>query len=365
VRHFRKVIGTVGLLQLDTVNVVVRAHYLPLFSRLGPYDRAALDRWTSESGELFEYWGHVASLLPTPLYPNFRWRMDSIQPWGSVRRLFEERPGYVEEVFVQVTERGPLATSDLDDPGERDGPWWGWQPGKAALEWLFAKGRITAYRTANFGRLYDLPERVLPQEVLDRPAPDKIEAFRSLLTDAGRHLGVATAADLGDYHRLHMPTARRVLEQLAADGDLEEVTVEGWSHPAYLHPEAVLPRRGGGTALLSPFDSLIFNRDRVERLFDFFYRIEIYVPESKREYGYYVLPFLLDGHLVARVDLKADRKKGSLLVQASHLEAGRDAAVVAAPLADELLQLADWLGLDEVVVRRDGGLAARLTSALG
>lgn len=367
VRHFRRVLATIGLLQLDSVNVLERAHYLPMFSRLGPYDRTAFDRWTSGSGELFEYWGHVASLLPTGLYPMFRWRMDqhAAEVWRSLRRIQKERPGYIGAVLDEVRERGPLTVGDLENPGQRGTGMWNWQPGKHALEWLFASGQISGYRNTNFARLYDMPERVIPESALQADPPDKIEAFRLLLIDAARHLGVATAADLGDYYRLHMPTARRVIAKLAAAGDLEEVTVEAWDKPAFLHPEAVLPRRGGATALLSPFDSLIFHRDRVERLFDFHYRIEIYVPKPKREFGYYVLPFLLDGELVARVDLKADRQNNALLVQASHIEPGNDAAVVAPRLTTELHQLAAWLDLSDVVVKRKGDLAGKLASVAG
>ncbi|MCH8992436.1 MAG: YcaQ family DNA glycosylase, partial [Acidobacteria bacterium] len=365
VRHFRKVLATVGVLQLDTVNVLVRAHYLPLFSRLGSYDRAALDRWTTGSGELFEYWGHMASLLPTPLYPRFRWRMQAHadEPWGSVRKILAERPEYIDGVLDEVRQRGPLTVGDLDDPGERGGPWWGYQPGKHALEWLFACGLVSAYRTANFSRLYDLPERVIAEEALSADAPDRIEAFRMLLMDAGRHLAVGTAADLADYHRLHVPTARKVIADLAAAGDLEPVAVDGWGRPAFVHPEAVLPRRAVGTALLSPFDSLIFNRDRVERLFDFHYRIEIYVPKPKRQYGYYVLPFLLDGELVGRVDLKADRKAGKLHAKGVFVEEGLDERRVAGELADELRLMSEWLELDGVRVGRRGNLANALRSA--
>jgi uncharacterized protein YcaQ len=361
------VLATIGLLQLDTVNVLARAHYLPLFSRLGPYDRDALDRWTAQSGEVFEYWGHMASLQPTPMYPYFRWRMAAFaaKPWTSVQRVIDERPGYIEEVLDQVRHRGPLATADLDDPGDRGGHWWGWKPGKHALEWLFASGQVTAYRTTNFGRLYDLPERVLPAEVVSAPVPDEEQAYRVLLMDGARRLGVGTAADLADYYRLNLPKARKVVERLAEDARLESVAVEGWKDTAYVHPDATFPRRGSGTALLSPFDSLIFNRDRVERLFGFRYRIEIYVPQPQREYGYYVLPFLLDGELVARVDLKSDRKNGALLVQAAHLEPGREAGEVAPPLAAELVQLAGWLDLSEVVVKRKGDLAGKLASVVG
>ncbi len=309
----------------------------------------------------------MASLLPTPLYPRFRWRMQAHadEPWGSVRRILEERPEYIDGVLDEVRQRGPLTVGDLDDPGDRGGPWWGYQPGKHALEWLFACGLVTAYRTANFSRLYDLPERVIAEDALSAEAPDRVEAFRLLLMDAGRHLAVGTAADLADYHRLHVPTARKVIADLAAAGNLEPVAVDGWGKPAFVHPEAVLPRRAIGTSLLSPFDSLIFNRDRVERLFDFHYRIEIYVPKPKRQYGYYVLPFLLGDELVARVDLKSDRKSSRLLVRASHFEHDRDRDHVADEIAPQLRSMAQWLGLDDVAIERRGDLAPALRKLFG
>ena len=365
VRHFRRVMSRIGLLQLDSVNVLERSHYVPMFSRLGPYDRAAFDRWTARSGELFEYWGHEASLIPVNLHSAFRWRMAEMKPWGSVRRLIEDRPGYIEGVLDEVADRGPLTVSDLEDPGDRGGPWWGYAPGKQALEWLFASGRITATRTGTFGRLYDLPERVVPSWALDEPALDRISAFRRLLVDAALHHGVGTAADLADYHRLHVPTARGVLADLASEGIIEEVEVVGWRHRAYLHPEARLPRQASGTALLSPFDSLVWNRDRVERIFGFRYRIEIYVPKDDRQFGYYVLPFLLDGELVARVDLKADRKGSRLVVKAAHLEPGREASHVVNALSTEIRRMADWLGLDGVGIVERGDLAGALRSHMG
>jgi uncharacterized protein len=364
VRHFRRVLGHVGLLQLDSVNVLERSHYLPVFSRLGPYDRRAFDRWTTASGELFEYWGHEASLIPVEHYPTFRFRMDEMQPWGSARRLLENRPGYVDDVLDEVTRRGPLTVSDLDDPGERGGPWWGYAPGKQALEWLFASGRLTATRTPSFGRLYDLPERVVPEWARRQPAPDREGSYRRLLIDATRHHGLGTVADLADYHRLHRPTARAVLMSLAQDGLVIPTTVEGWRQPVYLSPDAVLPRRSTGAALLSPFDPLVWNRDRAARLFGFRYRIEIYVPGDQRVHGYYVLPFLLDGELVARVDLKADRKNRLLLVQAAYLEPHRDAAAVIAALGVELRSMASWLGLDDVVVGARGDLSEALRRSL-
>ena len=364
VRHFRRVLRRVGALQLDSVNVLARSHYLPLFSRLGPYDRRALDRWTSASGELFEYWGHEASLLPVETYPLFRFRMDSMRPRGRVRALLEERPDYVESVYEQVAVRGPLEGADLVDPGERSGPWWGHPPGKSALEWLFASGRVTAFRNRTFGRRYDLPERVIMESWFAAEAPDADGAYRALLLRAARHHGIGTAVDLADYYRLHVPTARPVLADLAASGRLIEVEVDGWRGPVYMDPDAVLPRRASGTALLSPFDSLVWARDRVERLFGFHYRIEIYVPRPQRHFGYYVLPFLLDGDLAARVDLKADRKHKVLLVRSAHLEDGRDEVRVARALGEELRHLAGWLGLTTIDVEPMGRLARPLAAAL-
>ena len=258
-----------------------------------------------------------------------------------------------------------LTASDLEDPGERGGPWWGYAPGKHALEWLFARGRITAYRTPRFGRVYDIPERVIPQWARERSAPDRDAAYRLLLMDAAKHHGVGTVADLADYHRLNKPHARAALADLVAEGALTSVTVDGWHHEAFLHPGAVLPRRVAAATVLSPFDSLVWHRDRVERLFGFRYRIEIYVPRPQRIYGYYVLPFLLDGHLVGRVDLKAERDAGRLLVRASHIEEGHDPDRVAGALARELETLSEWLELDDVVVEEVGGLAYPLRRALG
>jgi uncharacterized protein YcaQ len=345
-----------GLLQLDSVNVLVRSHYLPVFSRLGPYDRTALDRWTIRSGEIFEYWGHEASLLPVERHRALRFRMQEMRPWNTVQRIIDERPGYIEDVFEEVATRGPLTAAELDDPGERSGPWWGYAPGKQALEWLFATGRLTAYRTPSFGRRYTVPDTVIPPGVLAGPDVEKPEAYRILLEAAARHHGLGTVADLADYYRLHVPTARRVLGELAAVGRVVPVTVDGWASPAYLHPAATVPRSSSGTALVSPFDPIVWKRDRAERLFSFRYRIEIYVPEAQRIYGYYVLPFILDGEIVARVDLKADRKSGRLLVRGAFLEAGHDAGRVAQALMGELSEMARWLGLGAIDIGDRGDL---------
>ncbi len=359
-RHFRKVIDRIGLLQLDSVNVLQRSHYLPVWSRLGRYSIEALDEYTAHSGEMFEYWGHVASLLPVELHRLLRWRMHEARPGPRTKALIENHPDYLASVLEEITAHGPLAVSDLSDPGTRTGPWWGHGKGKVALDWLFATGAITAYRNGNFGRIYDLPERVIAAEYLAGPAPSREEAYRELLRLSAKHHGVGTAADLGDYYRLHMPTVRPLLRAMVADGDLEEVRVEGWKQPAFVHPGAKLPRRISSAALLSPFDPVVWERDRTERLFGFFYRIEIYVPEPQRVHGYYVLPFLLDDRLVARVDLKSDRKNGVLLVKGSYHEESADPEEVAGRLDPELRALSEWLGLSEVVVHANGNLASFL-----
>lgn len=357
VRHFRKVVDQVGLVQLDSVNVFSRTHYMPFFSRIGPYDREALDQWLWGSGEMFEYWGHEASVIPVKHHRLFRWRMARALKWKRLQDLEQNHPEYVEDVYRQVSERGPLRTRDLDAPGQRDtNAMWGWSDGKVALEALFLKGLVTATDRSNFIRMYDLPERVIPKGALNASEPGHDEALAELLILAARSMGVGTADDLADYYRIGMPAARPVLRRLVEAGDLEEVEVEGWGKPAYLHPEAPLPRWARGTALLSPFDSLIWYRERVERLWDFHYRIEIYVPEPKRVYGYYVLPFLLDGDLVARVDLKTDRRRNALQVKGAFAEPGIDKKKVGRPLRKELELVADWLDLDDVIVDRNGDL---------
>jgi uncharacterized protein YcaQ len=360
VRHFRRVLSACGAIQVDSVNVVVRSHYLPFFSRLGAYERRKLDAFVATTGEVFEYWGHAASVMPLGRYPLLRFRMRATRPWGRVQALLDEQPGYVEDVYREVEHSGPLTVSGLSDSGTRTGPWWGYGKGKTALEWLFATGRIGATRDGNFRRVYDLPHRMYPPAVLEAPGPDQDDAYRELLVLAAAHLGVGTAADLADYYRLRILHARRIVRELVRAGRLHEVDVGDWSQPAYAHPEARLPRRVHGCTLLSPFDSLIWRRDRIERLFGFRYRVEIYVPRPKRQYGYYVLPFLLDGHLVARVDLKADRPRGVLRVRTAHVEPGSNSREVAHRLASELNEMAEWLGLGEVAVDADGQLASDL-----
>jgi uncharacterized protein YcaQ len=366
-RHVRRVFARVGLIQIDSVNVIVRSQELPLFARLGPHRRDLLATMI-EDGELFEYWGHEASLLPVEVFPYLRWRMEAAGAkaagWNGLIRLARERPDYVEAVYEEVRERGVVSAGELDDPGDKSGPWWGWRHGKQALEYLFWCGRLSARRRASFERVYDLTERMIDPEILARPVPSEADAQKELLVLAARCLGIGTARDLADYFRINVPVARKLVAELAEDGRLMPVAVEGWREPAFLHPDARTPRRIDARALLSPFDSLVWERARTERIFGFRYRLEIYTPAPKRVYGYYVLPFLLGDALVARVDLKADRADSTLLVRGAFGEDGHDPLAIAEPLAEELALLGGWLGLDRVVVHDHGGLAPALRDAL-
>ena len=364
IRHLRRVVDRIGLIQIDSVNVAVRSHYMPLFSRLGPYPMSLLDDAVYERRELFETWAHEASFVPVKHYPLFRQRMQHAEPWRRIARFAKKYPGYLDAVLEEVRSRGALAASELEDPGSRTGPWWGQGKGKVALEWHFFRGAVCVCERRNFARVYDLTERVLPSEALNGRAPDVDASQRELLLLSARSHGVGTARDLADYYRLSIPRSRELLRELASEGALREVDVEGWREPAYLHPEARVPRGVQARALLTPFDSLIWERDRTERVFDFHYRIEIYVPQKKRRYGYYVMPFLLDEALAARVDLKSDRAKSRLLVKAAYLEEGQDAGRVSEALAGELRLMAEWLGLGEVRVGRKGDLASELRLAV-
>lgn len=360
--HLRRTVERLGLHQIDSVNVLARAHYLPAFSRLGAYDRTLLDNavW-GKRGErrLFEYWAHEASMLPLALHPLLRWRMDEAargeRGWKSLRAFAHGRRPAADAILKRIGADGPLAASDFEHGRSRSG-WWEWGETKQALEWLFWSGQITtATRRGSFERVYDLTERVIPAAVLDLPAPDKMEAHRRLVELAARALGVATAADLRDYFRLDVAESRAGVDALVEAGTLIPVAVDGWRQPAFLHKEARRPRRVTGQALLAPFDPLIWERGRAERLFGFRYRIEIYVPAPRRAYGYYVLPFLMDGRLVARVDLKSDRQQRRLLVRSAHLEPDAPAETEER-LTVELRLMADWLGLDAGVSMPDATL---------
>jgi uncharacterized protein len=368
-RQLRRMTSRLAVLQIDSVNVLSRAHYLPAFSRLGPYPHETLDDLAGRRRELFEYWAHEASLLPVRLHPHLRWRMAAAEEhaWGSMVRIQRERPGFVSEVLERVRETGPLKASDLAEPRpDRPGSMWNWHAGKVALEWLFYTGVVTTRgRTAGFERVYDLTERVLPATVLQAPTPVPADAVRELVRTASRALGVATERDLRDYFRLRPPAARAAIAELADAGELVPVQVTGWGAPAWLHPEARRPRWVRARALVSPFDSLVWERPRVERIFGFRYRLEIYTPAAQRVHGYYVLPFLLDDRLVARVDLKADRHAGVLRVQSAFAEEGVDRAEVTAALAEELALMAGWMQLGAVVVGERGDLAAELAAVVG
>jgi uncharacterized protein YcaQ len=369
--HVRRTIERLGLLQIDSVNILVRSHYLPLFSRLGDYQRDLLDRlaYARRGRALFEYWGHEASLLPLAQQPLLRWRMEraaaGIGVWGGLSRLARERPEFVRAALAEVRERGPIGASELTDGGRSKGSWWGWSDGKAVLEYLFWTGQVTTHSRRTFERVYDLPERVFPPDLLALPTPVPEDAQRQLLRIAARALGVATERDLRDYYRLDVADARARLAELVEAGELVPVEVQGWSKPAYVLPGSIVPRRAEGRALLSPFDALVWERARTERLFGFRFRLEIYTPAHKRTHGYYVLPFLQGDRLVARVDLRADRAIRRLCVLASHAEPGIDHATAAAALAAELRLMASWLGLEEVAVADRGDLAPSLRAEAG
>lgn len=368
-RDLQRAIGRTGLLQIDSVNVLARAHYLPLFSRLGPYPRTLLDQaaW-GKPRRLFEYWAHEASLLPLALQPLLRWRMARAERgegvWGHLRSFAGERRAEADAILRRIGDEGPLAASDLGAP-KGAGGWWGWSEAKRAVEWLFWSGQLTtATRRSSFERVYDLPERVLPPDILAAPTPAPEDAHRELLRISARALGVATASDLRDYFRLKPADAAPRLRELVEAGLLLPARVEGWTQPAYLDPAAVASRRLQPHALLAPFDPLIWDRARTERLFGVRVRLEIYTPAHKRTLGYYVLPFLMGEQIVARVDLKADRAAGSLKVLAAHGEANMPPGAPIA-LAEELTAMAGWLGLDRVTSEPRGDLAPALAAALG
>ena len=344
----RRVLARVGLLQMDSVNVVARAHYLPLFARLGPYPVELLDRAASRAPRrLFEYWGHEASLLPVELHRLLRWRMQvaHVQAWDSVRRIASERPDLLRRLLDEVRERGPVTARELaEDEPRRSGPWWDWSDVKWAMEFLFWSGAVTTARRRGFERVYDLPERVLPRAVLEAPTPRVEDAQRELMRIAARASGVSTESHLRDYFRLDAASAQARVAELVEAGELLPVGVEGLNVPTYLWHRARVPGAVDARALVGPFDSLMWERGRVEQLFGMRYRIEIYTPAHKRVYGYYVMPFLLGDRLVARVDLKADRRAGVLRVPAIHLEDDAPGHTHDA-LHEELELMAGWLGL--------------------
>jgi uncharacterized protein len=367
-RHLKSVFGQIGLIQIDSVNVVARSHYLPTFSRAGHHDRALLDKaaW-GKKPILFEYWAHEASLMPLEMQPLMRWRMARAakgeRVYGGVRTLAREQRLFIDNVLQRIEADGALAASEIEMGKKGQGGWWGWSEGKLALEWLFWTGQLTtATRRNSFERVYDLTERVIPASIRAMATPSEKDAQRALIEIAARAMGVATEADLRDYFRMKPQDTRAAIAALIEEGALQQVKVEGWVKPAFLHHDAAMPRAINAQALLSPFDNLIFFRDRAERLFGTRIKLEIYTPAAKRTHGYYVLPFLQGDRIAARVDLKSDRKAGVLNVLSAHAEPGE--ADASAALAATLRAMAHWLDLDDVLIAKRGDLAAQLTKQM-
>ena len=367
-RDLVKLFDRLGVVQIDSVNVVSRTHYLPAFSRLGAYPRALLEEiaWAKKR-PLFEYWAHEASLLPLAAQPLLRWRMqdahDGVGTWKGIARFLRERRDFVDRVLSEIHDRGPMSAGELEIGHKGQAGWWGWSEAKRAFECLFWTGELTtATRRGTFERVYGLPEKVLPKAIVNAPTPARDEAQRELLKIAARAQGIGTERDLRDYFRMPVADTKARLAELVEAGDLVPVSVKGWREPAYLDPAARRPRRVAAHALLSPFDNLIWFRERTERMFGVRVRLEIYTPAHKRTHGYYVLPFLEGDTLTARVDLKADRKAGVLIVQSAHAEpwAGGETPT---RLAAELKLMAGWLGLETVRVERRGDLAGALSAA--
>lgn len=373
--HVRATAARLGAIQIDSVNVLARAHYLPVFSRYGAYQTPVLDDLAHGKRELFEYWGHAACFLPFELYPLMRWRMDSrVQAWAAIDR---RRKAFIEAVYREVADRGPIAAGEIPFGGKSEGPWWNWSEGKRAVELLFSQGRVAIAGRRNFERLYDLPERVFPRSALDAAAVPEWEAKKQLLVRATRAMGVGTARDIAQYFHVeswwdrmslagHRPAVKleSYFDELVEEGRLERARVEGWQQPAFVIPGISIPESIDARAIVSPFDPAMWERRWTKAVFGFDYQIEIYVPAPKRVHGYYVLPFLSGDRFAARVDLKADRKRSTLIVHAAYLEPGQNAAAVADALARELGTLATWLALEAFSVGRRGSLSAALRRAL-
>ncbi|MDQ1582737.1 MAG: uncharacterized protein QOF36_791 [Microbacteriaceae bacterium] len=370
-RQLNALVGRLNLLQIDSVNVFERSHYLPVFARLGAYDKAALDRLTfSERAPHIEYWAHEAAFLRREDRPLFGWRMDAFRErFGATAGGWVAGNGaMLDWLRAELAEKGPLAASEIEhDANRRSGPWWGWSDVKHGLEFLFLFGEVATAGRTGFQRRYALAEHVIPAEILGREV-SKADAVRELIRRSAVAHGIGTVGDLADYFRIKTAPALVAIRELEDSGDLVPVTVRGWERggkpvPAWLHKDARLPRRIEATAFLSPFDPVVWYRDRALRMFDFHYRIEIYTPQPKRIYGYYVLPVLLDDRIVGRIDLKSDRQAGVLRVQAAWAEPGAPAET-AERVAELLRETAAWQGLGDVVVADRGNLAAGLAAAI-
>lgn len=352
-RHVNSLISRLGVIQIDSVNVLVRSQELPLFSRLGNHDRNAIPKAT-ESQKIFEYWGHEAAHLPVEIHPLFRWKMEAARlgkarHWG-LTSFYDDNKAFVKRMLKHVETNGPTTARELSTRTEKRGAdkktWWDWDESKTALEYLFLTGQLMSRgRGTDFARIYDTPERVLPPNILNASAPTEHDARKQLLVRSAIAQGVATATDLADYYRQKPAAVKPLITELLEEGELREVAVDGWAEKAFVHRSAKLPKKLYATALLSPFDSLVWCRPRNERLFNFHYRIEIYTPKEKRKFGYYVLPFMLDGQMVGRVDLKSDRANSKLLVRSVHTEKGIKRSNISDALDNELRAMAAWLQL--------------------
>jgi uncharacterized protein YcaQ len=355
-RQVDALISRLGVIQIDSVNVLVRSQELPLFARLGNHDRNAIPKAT-EKQKLFEYWGHEAAHLPVEIHPLFRWKMDAartgkVTHWG-LTSFYEENKAFVKRTLKHVEKNGPTTSRELSTRTEKKGTWWDWDEAKVALEYLFLTGQLMSRgRGTDFARMYDTPERVLPERILKAPTPREHDARKQLLVRSAIAQGVATSSDLADYYRQKLATVKPLIAELVEEGELREVAVDGWTEKTFVHRNAKLPKQLHATALLSPFDSLVWCRPRNERLFNFHYRIEIYTPKEKRKFGYYVLPFMMNGEMVGRVDLKADRANGALLAHSVHTEKGVKRSAINDVLSAELDAMANWLGLEQVQIGR-------------
>ncbi|MBX2884547.1 MAG: winged helix DNA-binding domain-containing protein [Granulosicoccus sp.] len=367
-RQMKSSLISMGALQIDAINTVIRSHYTPLYSRLGPYDRTILDKHlfavnkNPSKRSFFEYWGHECSVLPIELYPLFRWRMDDAKKgvgiYKQLQQMARDKPSFVASVKAQL-HQNPMSCRELG-PDRRGPGMWEWSESKQALEYLFSTGEVASLGRRGFERVYALAQDTIPSALLNETGIERIEAQACLIELAAKALGVATEADLRDYFRLSAVDGKAAIARLLAQGRLLETTVEGWTKPAYLLPKTTLPRQAPASTLLTPFDPLVWNRDRAKRLFDFDYKIEIYVPSEKRRFGYWVMPFLHQGNIVARVDLKADRDAGLLIVKGAWSEPHQHHDDIVPPLARELERLASWLGLAGCSVGKKGDLAKHL-----
>ena len=346
-RHVDALISRLGVIQIDSVNVLVRSQELPLFSRLGNHNRNAIPKAT-EQQKLFEYWGHEAAHLPVEIHPLFRWKMEAARlgkakHWG-LTSFYDDNKAFVRRMLKHVEKNGPTTSRELSTRTEKKGTWWDWDEAKVALEYLFLTGQLMSRgRGTDFARIYDTPERVLIPKILNAPTPSEHDARKQLLVRSAIAQGVATASDLADYYRQKLATVKPLIAELVKEGELRVVAVDGWKEKAFVHRNAKLPKQLHATALLSPFDSLVWCRPRNERLFHFHYRIEIYTPKEKRKFGYYVLPFMMNGEMVGRVDLKADRANSKLLVHSVHTEKGVKRSMINDALNTELRTMASWL----------------------